>query len=287
MAATHVALQKARSAGAARVTRVAFDGVRSRMSAYKEETVLSVRHWNGDLFSFTTTRDPSFRFKNGQFAMVGLEAQGRPLVRAYSMASANYDDLLEFFSIKVQNGPLTSRLQHIQPGDRVLVGRKPVGTLVLDNLLPGKRLYLLSTGTGLAPFLSLTRDPETYESFEKVILAHGVRHLSDLAYYERLTETLAEDEYLGGMVREKLVYYPVVTREAYRNSGRISDLIKSGKFFETIGQPPLNREEDRVMLCGSPAMLAELRQMFQELGWVEGNMGEPGEFVIEKAFVER
>jgi ferredoxin/flavodoxin---NADP+ reductase len=257
------------------------------MSAFKEETVLSVRHWNRDLFSFTTTRDPSFRFKNGQFAMLGLEAEGRPLVRAFSMASANYDDILEFFSIKVQNGPLTSRLQHIQPGDRVLVGRKPTGTLVLDNLLPGKRLYLLSTGTGLAPFLSLTRDPEIYEGYETVILAHGVRYLSDLAYYERLTAELAEDEFLGDVARDKLIYYPTVTREPYRNRGRISDLIRSGKFFEDIGQPPFNREEDRIMLCGSPHMLGELRQMLQDLGWVEGNMGEPGEFVIEKAFVER
>ncbi len=257
------------------------------MSAYKEETVLSVKHWNEDLFSFTTTRDPSFRFKNGQFAMLGLEAGGRPLVRAFSMASANYDDVLEFFSIKVQSGPLTSRLQHIRPGDRVLVGRKPTGTLVADNLLPGKRLYLLCTGTGLAPFLSLTREPEVYESFEKVILAHGVRYVADLAYYDRLTAGLAKDEFLGEMVHDKLIYYPAVTREPYHNRGRITDLIRSGKFFEDIGQPPLNREEDRVMICGSPAMLAELRQMFHGLGWTEGNMGEPGDFVIEKAFVER
>jgi ferredoxin/flavodoxin---NADP+ reductase len=260
---------------------------RSYMSAYKEETVLTVKHWNEDLFSFTTTRDPSFRFKNGQFAMIGLEVDGRPLVRAYSMASANYDDTLEFLSIKVRNGPLTSRLQHIEPGGRVLVGRKPTGTLVLDNLLPGKRLYLFSTGTGLAPFLSLTRDPEAYEGFEKVIVAHGVRYLSDLAYHERLSTGLAQDEFIGEMVRDKLVYYPTVTREPYRNHGRITDLIKSGKFFEDIGMPPLNRAGDRVMLCGSPAMLGELREMLHGLGWAEGNMGEPGEFVIEKAFVEK
>ncbi len=257
------------------------------MSAFKEETVLTVKHWNDDLFSFTTTRDPSFRFKNGQFAMIGLEVDGRPLVRAYSMASANYDDTLEFFSIKVQNGPLTSRLQHIKPGDRVLVGRKPTGTLVLDNLMPGKRLYLLSTGTGLAPFLSLIRDPEAYEHFEKVILVHGCRYTSDLAYHERLSNELAEDEFLGEMVREKLIYYPAATREPYRKHGRITDLIENGKFFQGIGMPPLNRAEDRVMLCGSPAMLSELRQMLHAKGWVEGNMGEPGEFVIEKAFVER
>ncbi len=260
---------------------------RSYLSAYKEETVLTVKHWNEDLFSFTTTRDPSFRFKNGQFAMIGLEVDGRPLVRAYSMASANYDDTLEFFSIKVQNGPLTSRLQHIKPGDRVLVGKKPTGTLVLDNLLPGKRLYFLSTGTGLAPFLSLTRDPECYEHFEKVVVAHGCRYMSDLAYHERLSNELAEDEFLGEMVREKLVYYPTVTREPYRHHGRITDLIKNGRFFQDIGMPSFNRAEDRIMLCGSPAMLAELREMLHSKGWVEGNMGEPGEFVIEKAFVER
>lgn len=257
------------------------------MSAYKEETVLSVKHWNDDLFTFTTTRDPGYRFKNGQFAMVGLEVDSRPLVRAFSMASANYDDTLEFFSIKVQNGPLTSRLQHIKPGDRILVGRKPTGTLVLDNLLPGKRLYLLSTGTGLAPFLSLIRDHEIYDQFDKVILAHGVRYISDLAYRERLTRELHEDEFLGEMVREKFIYYPTVTREPFRNRGRISDLIKSGRFFQDIGQPPFNRAEDRIMLCGSPNMLHELRGMLHSQHWVEGNMGEPGEFVIEKAFVER
>jgi ferredoxin/flavodoxin---NADP+ reductase len=260
---------------------------RSYRGAYTEETVLTVKHWNEDLFSFTTTRDPGFRFKNGQFVMIGLEVEGRPLVRAYSMASANYDDKLEFFSIKVQNGPLTSRLQHIRPGGRVLVGRKPTGTLVLDNLLPGKRIYLLGTGTGLAPFLSLIRDPDAYEQFEKVIVAHGVRYLSDLAYQERLTKELAEDEFMGEMVREKLIYYPAVTREPYYNHGRISDLIASGKFFQDIGMPALSRIEDRVMLCGNPAMLTELRAMLTSLGWIEGNMGEPGEFVIEKAFVER
>ena len=199
------------------------------MSAFKEETVQSVKHWNDELFSFCTTRDPGFRFKNGQFTMIGLEVNGRPLVRAYSMASANYDDQLEFFSIKVQNGPLTSRLQHIQPGDSILVGKKPTGTLVLDNLLPGKRLYLLCTGTGLAPFLSLIRDPETYERFDKVIVAHGCRHISDLAYHDRLSKELAEDEFLGEMVREKFIYYPTVTREPFQNHGRITDLMTLGQ----------------------------------------------------------
>src|SRR3974390_2834225 len=185
------------------------------MSAYHEETVLSVRHWNDDLFSFNATRDPSFRFKNGQFTMIGLEIEGRPLVRAYSMVSANYDEELEFFSIKVQNGPLTSRLQHIRPGDKILVGKKPTGTLILDNLRDGKRLYLLSTGTGLAPFMSLVRDPETYARFDKIVLVHGCRQVSDLAYRERFTKDLLENEFLGGLVREKLVYYPAVTREKF------------------------------------------------------------------------
>jgi ferredoxin/flavodoxin---NADP+ reductase len=267
--------------------RAEFVGIHPAMSVYNEETVLSVKHWNTDLFSFNATREPSFRFKNGQFTMIGLEVEGRPLVRAYSMASANYDDSLEFFSIKVQNGPLTSRLQHIKPGDRILVGKKPTGTLVLDNLLPGKRLYLLSTGTGLAPFLSLIRDPETYERFDKIILAHGCRQVSDLAYRERLTKELLEDEFLGEMVREKLVYYPTVTREPFLYHGRITDLMASGQLFKDAGMPPLSREDDRVMICGSPAMLAELRQLLLGRGWVEGNMGEPGDFVIEKAFVER
>ncbi len=257
------------------------------MSAYNEETVLSVKHWNDELFSFSATRNPSFRFRNGQFTMIGLEVNGRPLVRAYSMASANYDDSLEFFSIKVQNGPLTSRLQHIKPGDRILVGKKPTGTLVLDNLLPGKRLYLLSTGTGLAPFLRITRDPDAYERFEKVILVHGCRHVSDLAYRDRLTKELGEDEFLGQTVREQLIYYPTVTREPFENRGRITDLIASGRLFQDIGQPPLDGETDRVMLCGSPAMLAELRALLESKGYAEGNMGEPGDFVIEKAFVER
>ncbi len=257
------------------------------MSAYKEETVLSVTHWNEELFSFSTTRNSSFRFKNGQFTMIGLEVDGRPLVRAYSMASANYDDLLEFFSIKVQSGPLTSRLQHIKTGDRILVGKKPTGTLVLDNLSHGKRLYLLSTGTGLAPFLSLIRDPETYERFDKVILVHGCRHVSDLAYRDRLSKELAGDEFLGEMVQEKFIYYPTVTREPFAHHGRITELMTNGTFFHDIGMPPLDRAEDRVMLCGSPAMLKEVRGMLLSRGWEEGNMGEPGDFVIEKAFVER
>lgn len=257
------------------------------MSAFNHETVTSVRHWNDELFSFNATRSPSFRFSNGQFTMIGLEVNGRPLVRAYSMASANYDEELEFFSIKVPNGPLTSRLQHIKPGDQILVSKKPTGTLVLDNLLPGKVLYLLSTGTGLAPFLSIIRDPDTYERFEKVVLVHGCRQIADLAYRDWLTTEIAEDEFLGETIRERLVYYPTVTREPFENRGRITDLIVSERLFRDVGTAPFDRESDRIMLCGSPAMLTDLRALLQEGGFVEGNHGEPGAFVIEKAFVEK
>jgi ferredoxin--NADP+ reductase len=257
------------------------------MSAFNQETVLNVRHWNDELFSFSATRDASFRFANGQFTMIGLEVNGRPLVRAYSMASANYDESLEFFSIKVPNGPLTSRLQHIKPGDNILVSKKPTGTLVLDNLHPGKMLYLLSTGTGLAPFLSIIRDPETYERFERVVLVHGCRHVSDLAYRDWLTKELTDDEFLGEMIREKLIYYPTVTREPFENRGRITDLITTERLFRDVGASTFDRASDRVMLCGSPAMLADLRALLQGRGYVEGNHGEPGDFVIEKAFVEK
>jgi ferredoxin/flavodoxin---NADP+ reductase len=257
------------------------------MSAFNHETVLSVKHWNDELFSFSATRSPSFRFSNGQFTMIGLEVNGRPLVRAYSMVSANYDESLEFFSIKVPDGPLTSRLQHIKPGDQILVSKKPTGTLVLDNLLPGDMLYLLSTGTGLAPFLSIIRDPETYERFAKVVLVHGCRHVADLAYRDWLTKELVEDEFLGGMVREKLVYYPTVTREPFENRGRVTGLITSGRLFSDVGAKPFDRAVDRVMLCGSPAMLADLRDILQNGGFMEGNHGEPGDYVIEKAFVEK
>ncbi|MQT14079.1 ferredoxin--NADP reductase [Segnochrobactrum spirostomi] len=257
------------------------------MSNFYEEKVLSVHHWTDSLFSFTATRDPSFRFLNGQFTMIGIEVEGRPLLRAYSMVSSSYDENLEFFSIKVANGPLTSRLQHLKVGDKLIVGRKATGTLVLDNLVPGKHLYLLGTGTGLAPFLSIIRDPETYERYEKVILVHGCRTVAELAYGDQITEVLPNDEYLGEAVREKLIYYPTVTREAFRNTGRITDLIQSYKIFEDIGLPPLDVEADRVMLCGSPAMIQETRALLDGRGFSEGSQAEAGHFVIEKAFVER
>jgi len=257
------------------------------MSNFFEERVLSVHHWTDTLFSFTTTRDPGFRFENGQFTMIGLPVEGRPLLRAYSLVSANHEDTLEFFSIKVQDGPLTSRLQHLKSGDPIIVGRKATGTLLLDNLLPGKHLYLLGTGTGLAPFLSIIKDPEVYDRFERVVLIHGCRQVSELAYGERITRDLPEHEFLGESVREKLVYYPTVTREAFRNTGRITDLIQSEKLFEDIDLPPLDRDADRVMICGSPDMLRDTKALLEGRGFSEGNHGAPGHYVIEKAFVER
>ena len=257
------------------------------MSAFNREKVLSVRHWTDTLFSFTATRNSGFRFLNGQFAMIGLEVDGRPLLRAYSMASANHEEALEFFSIKVADGPLTSRLQKIREGDTILVGRKATGTLVTDNLIPGKRLLLLSTGTGLAPFASLIKDPDVYDKFETIVLVHGCRQVSELAYGEQLVASLGDDEFFGPPMREKFVYYPTVTREPFRNRGRITDLITSEQLFHDIGRPPLDIEIDRIMLCGSPGMLEDLRQTFEQRGCSEGSHTEPGHFVIEKAFVER
>ena len=257
------------------------------MSALNREQVLSVRHWTDQLFSFTTTRNPGFRFQSGQFAMMGLEVDGRPLLRAYSMASAHYEERLEFFSIKVPDGPLTSRLQGIREGDTILVGRKATGTLILDNLLPGSRLLLLSTGTGLAPFVSLIKDPEVYERYESIVLVHGCRQVSELAYGEDIVARLRSDEFLAETLDGKLVYYPTVTREPFRNRGRITDLISSNKLFDDIGQGPLSIDTDRIMLCGSPGMLEDLRNMFETVQFAEGNHSEPGHFVVEKAFVER
>ncbi|HYD97113.1 MAG TPA: ferredoxin--NADP reductase [Noviherbaspirillum sp.] len=257
------------------------------MSAFNEERVLSVHHWTDRLFTFTTTRDPSLRFSNGHFTMIGLRVNDKPLLRAYSIVSANYEEHLEFLSIKVPDGPLTSRLQHIRVGDTVIVGRKPTGTLLIDYLLPGKRLYLLSTGTGLAPFMSIVRDPETYEKFEQVVLVHGVREVDELAYHDLLTDHLPQHEFLGDMIKKQLLYYPTVTRESYRNMGRITQLIENGKLFSDLDVPTLDRENDRVMICGSPAMLRDLKQMLETRGFKEGNTSIPGDFVIERAFAEQ
>lgn len=257
------------------------------MSAFLEERVLTVHHWTDRLFSFTTTRDPALRFSNGHFTMIGLRVDGKPLLRAYSIVSANYEEHLEFLSIKVPDGPLTSRLQHIQVGDSIVVGKKPTGTLLIDYLLPAKRLYLLSTGTGLAPFLSVIRDPETYDKFEEVVLVHGVREVKELAYHDYLTQELPQHEILGEIVSAQLKYYPTVTREPFRNQGRITDLIKNGKLFTDLGLPALNPLEDRVMLCGSPEMLTDLKHLLEQAGFDEGNTTRPGDFVIERAFVEK
>lgn len=257
------------------------------MATYTKEKVLSVHHWNDTLFSFKTTRQSGLRFRNGHFLMIGLEVEGKPLARAYSVASANYEEHLEFLSIKVENGPLTSRLQKIKEGDEILVSQKSVGTLVLDDLKPGKHLYLFSTGTGLAPFMSVIRDPETYERFEKVILVHGVRLVSELAYEDFIRNTLPHDEYLGDWVKDKLIYYPTVTREAFKHTGRLTQAIESGQMFADIGLPPLDPAEDRAMICGSPSMLKELSQMLDARGFkVSEGLGQQGDYVFERAFVE-
>ena len=257
------------------------------MSAFLEETVLSVHHWTNRLFSFTTTRDPALRFSNGHFTMIGLRVNGKPLLRAYSIVSANYEDHLEFLSIKVPDGPLTSRLQHLKVGDTIVVGKKPTGTLLIDYLLPGKRLYLLGTGTGLAPFMSIVRDPETYEKFEQVVLVHGVRIKDELAYHDLLMEHLPNHEFLGELVTSKLRYYPTVTRESYKNMGRMTDLIENGKLFTDLGVPALDPAVDRVMICGSPAMLRDLKHLLELRHFKEGNTTKPGDFVIERAFAEQ
>jgi len=258
------------------------------MSKYSTEKVLSVHHWNDRLFSFKTTRQQGLRFENGQFVMIGIEVEGRPLTRAYSMASPNYEEHLEFFSIKVPNGPLTSRLQHLKVGDDLLVSRKPTGTLIIDDLRPGKNLYLLSTGTGLAPYMSLIQDIEMYERFEKIILVHGVRTVNELAYADFIENELPNNEFFGEDVRNKLIYYPTVTQEDFRNQGRLTNLIKSGKLFTDIGLPPINPKEDRAMICGSAEMLKDTKELLDSLGFeVSPRIGQPGDYVIEHAFVEK
>lgn len=258
------------------------------MAVFATERVLEVRHWNESLFSFKTTRDAALRFSNGHFVMIGLPVNGKPLMRAYSIASPNYEEHLEFFSIKVPDGPLTSRLQNLKPGDDIIVSRKPTGTLLLHDLLPGKRLYLLSTGTGLAPFMSLIRDPEAYERFEKIVLVHGVRQVSDLAYHDYIGRELPQHELLGELVREKLVYYPTATREPFRYNGRLTELVESGKLFDDIGLPSFDPEHDRAMICGGPAMLEDTRALLDARGFQPSpHIGVPGHYVFERAFVEK
>lgn len=262
-------------------------------SAFGTETVLDVRHWTDSYFSFTTTRDDGFRFENGQFVMIGLEVDGRPLLRAYSIASANWEEQLEFFSIKVPDGPLTSRLQHIAPGDTLLVGRKPTGTLLVHDLHPGRSLYLLGTGTGLAPWLSVVKDPETYERFERVVIAHGVRGAGDLAYRDYILNELPRHEFLGEQIAGKLLYYPAVSREPFAwdgrdHRGRLTELLDSGRMAADLGLEPLDPARDRAMICGSPQMLADFRAILDRRGFVAApRIGTPGDYVFERAFVEK
>lgn len=265
-------------------TQTASSAVKVNPNAPTEETVLSVHHYTDRLFKFRITRPPTFRFRSGEFVMIGLPREnGKPLLRAYSIASPAWDEELEFFSIKVPDGPLTSRLQKIEPGDKVLLGKKPTGTLVHDALTPAKRLYMFSTGTGIAPFASLTRDPETYQKFDEVILTHTCREVAELAYGEELAAALPDDP-LCDEHAHKFRLYNSVTRESYARQGRITDLMTTGKLFQDLGVPPLNRETDRVMICGSQDMLADTKALCEKAGLVEGSNASPADFVIEKAF---
>ena len=256
-------------------------------AALSVETITYVHHWCEGLFTLKMTRPASFRFRSGEFVMIGLPGDnGKPLLRAYSVASPSYDEELEFLSIKVQDGPLTSRLQHIQVGDPIYLGKKPTGTLVTDALLPGKRLFMLSTGTGLAPFMSLVRDPEVYGMFEEVIVVHSVRNVNELAYRELLESKLEGDPLLEDDDRAKMIYVPTVTREPFRTQGRIQALIDDGRLFEqSKGPQRFVPDEDRVMLCGSMAMIKDHAADLEQRGFTEGANNKPGQFVIERAFV--
>lgn len=257
------------------------------MSNLREATILSVHHWTDRLFSFTATRDPSFRFLSGQFAMIGLRTEAAPIMRAYSMVSPSYAEALEFLSIKIPDGPLTSRLKLVQPGDTLLLGGKSSGTLLTSNLQPGRRLFLISTGTGLAPFMSIIRDPEVYEQYEKVVLVHNCRTVEELAYRDLLTSELHTDEWIGADVAQKLTYIPIVSREPFENRGRVTDWMRDGSLFSTIGPTPELHTEDRFMVCGSPQMLADFCGIMGDWGFAEGSSNRPGQFVIERAFVDK
>ena len=251
------------------------------------QTILSVRHWTDTLFSFRCSRPRSLRFRSGEFVMLGLlDERGKPLLRAYSIASPNWDDELEFYSIKVPDGPLTSRLQHIQPGDAIILRPKPVGTLVHDALLPGKRLWFLSTGTGIAPFASLVRDPETYEKYEQVILMHTCREKAELEYGRELIASLRDDPLIGEMVEGKLHYYPTTTREPSERMGLVTDNLTSGKVFADLGlDGPMDPARDRAMVCGSLAFNIDVKAILEGWGLREGANSDPAEYVVEKAFV--
>lgn len=251
------------------------------------QTVLSVHHWDDRLFSFRVTRPEGLRFRSGEFVMIGLPGEnGKPILRAYSIASPFWDEELEFYSIKVPDGPLTSRLQNISVGDQVIVRTKPTGTLVLDALLPGKRLWMISTGTGVAPFASLARDPETYEKFEQVILTQTCRLNSELEYGAQLGENLLSDPLVGEEANAKFLRYATTTREESPRMGRITDLIESGKLFDDLGLPSFDPQHDRVMICGSMGLNLDMKEILEKTGFHEGANSQPGEYVIERAFVD-
>ncbi|MCO5146397.1 MAG: ferredoxin--NADP reductase [Aquamicrobium sp.] len=250
------------------------------------EKVISVRHYTDFLFSFRITRPQSFRFRSGEFVMIGLPNAAKPVFRAYSIASPSWDEELEFFSIKVPDGPLTQHLQKIKPGDTVLMRQKSTGTLVLDALTPGKRLWMISTGTGIAPFASLMRDPETYEKFDEVILTHTCREVAELTYGEELARNLVEDPLIGELVQGRFFHYATATREPYARTGRITALIESGKLFEDLGMPPFDPAIDRVMICGSMDMIRDVKALVEKAGLKEGSNAAPAEFVVERAFVD-
>lgn len=250
------------------------------------QTVTQVRHWTDRLFSFRVTRPASLRFRSGEFVMIGLpDANGKPLLRAYSIASPAWDDELEFYSIKVPDGPLTSRLQHIRPGDGIILRPKPVGTLVHDALLPGRRLWLLATGTGIAPFASLMREPESYEKYDQVVMMHTCRETAELAYGRELVDGLADDPLIGEMVGDKLLYYPTTTREPSARMGRITDNLAAGTVFADLGLPPMDAAADRAMVCGSLAFNLDVKAVLEGFGLREGANSDPREYVVEKAFV--
>ncbi|WP_306733653.1 ferredoxin--NADP reductase [Marimonas arenosa] len=255
------------------------------------QTVLSVKHWTDRLFSFRVTRPASLRFRSGEFVMIGLMGDnGKPLLRAYSIASPSWDEELEFYSIKVQDGPLTSKLQHIQPGDEVILRPKPVGTLVHDALLPGKRIWFFATGTGIAPFASLLRDPQTYEDYDEVIITHTCREVGELQYGKELIDQIRSDEMLAEFLGEenlkKLKYYPTTTREESPKMGRITDLLRSGEAYKDLGVEPICPENDRAMICGNLAFNLELKEMLEEMGLEEGANSDPKQYVVEKAFLD-
>lgn len=254
------------------------------MSKFTTQTVTAVEHFTDRLFRFRTSRDASFRFRSGEFVMIGMGGEDKPVLRAYSVASPSWDEELEFFSIKVEDGPLTSKLQKIQPGDPLVIGKKPTGTLVLDALTPGKRLYMFSTGTGFAPFASLVRDPETYEKFEEIVVTHTTRMESELAYSKQVIASLADDPLVGEIAPNKIKHITSCTRQTYPLQQRITTLIESGKLFELVGAKAFDPKTDRVMICGSMEMINDTKQLVETFGFTEGSNSKPAEYVVEKAF---